>query len=91
MGFVGLDLWDLTYSGLQSVGVWQFKLLQPPTGSVIEHVRILFSKLEMRFNAGTNAPGTCLFPVCRQICRTKPQRLPLAGASQTLDVFNVSS
>ena len=45
----------------------------------------------MRFNAGTNAPGTCLFPACRQICRTKPQRLPLAGASQTLDVFNVSS
>ena len=36
----------------KSVGVWQFKLLQPPTGSVIEHVRILFSKLEMRFNAG---------------------------------------
>ena len=41
IGFMGFDVQWI------AVSVWQFKLLQPPTGSVIEHVRILFSKLEI--------------------------------------------
>ena len=90
--WVRLETWQRSggRSGRSSAGevfpdLWGFriyvrlKLLPAPAGLVIEHVQISSPNL-MRFNA----LGSCLSPLCRRTCRTKPQRQLMAGASQTL-------